>query len=102
MSLKSLDLRSERFLPDDGHAGTLVARVWRPDVQGPSVVALREHGVFDLSSDFPTMATLLEQPDPAQAARGATGESLGRLEDILANSDESHRDACKPFFLAPC
>jgi len=102
MSSKSLDLQARRFLPDDGHAGTLVARVWRPDVQGPSVVALREHGVFDLSADFPTMATLLEQADPAQAARGATGESLGRLEDILANSDESRRDAGKPFFLAPC
>ena len=97
-----LALEAKRFLPDDGYAGTLVARVWRPDVQGPSVVVLREHGVYDLSAEFPTVATLLDQPEPARAVREATGERLGSLEEILANSDESKRDARKPFFLAPC
>lgn len=89
-------------MPDDGYAGTLVARVWRPGVQGPSVVALREEGVFDLSAEFPTMATLLEQPEPAHSVQQAPGQRIGSLEDILANSDESQRDAGKPFFLAPC
>ena len=98
----ALQLEARRFLPDDGYAGTLVARVWRPDVQGPSVGALREHGVHDLSAEFPTMSTLLEQAEPAQAARGAAGERLGSVEEILANSDEAQRDARKPFFLAPC
>ena len=102
MPLTPLDLHPRRFLPDDGYAGTLVGRAWRPDVQGPSVVALREQGVFDISAHFPTMSTLLEQPDPAQAARAAAGERLGALEDILANSDESRRDAVRPWFLAPC
>jgi fumarylacetoacetate (FAA) hydrolase family protein len=102
MATLDLELQVRRFLPDDGYAGTLVARVWRSDVQGPSVVALREQGVFDLSAEFPTMATLLEQPDPVRAVRGATGERLGSLEDILANSDEAQRDTRKPFFLAPC
>jgi len=97
-----LDLQTGRFLPDDGYAGTLVARVWRADVQGPSVVALREDGVFDLSADFPTMATLLDQPDAARAARGAAGERIGSLAEILSNSDESARDARRTFFLAPC
>jgi fumarylacetoacetate (FAA) hydrolase family protein len=97
-----LALEAKRFLPDDGYAGTLVGRVWRPDVQGPSVVALREHGVYDLSSEFPTVATLLDVPEPARAVRGATGERIGSLEEILANSDESRRDAKKPFLLAPC
>ena len=97
-----LCLQAQRFLPDDGYAGTLVARVWRPDVQGPSVVALREHGVYDLSGEFATMSTLLERPEPARSVREATGERLGTLEEILANSDESQRDASKAFFLAPC
>ncbi|HSW19514.1 MAG TPA: fumarylacetoacetate hydrolase family protein [Ramlibacter sp.] len=100
--MAGLHLEAQRFLPDDGYAGTLVARVWRADVQGPSVVALREHGVYDLSAQFPTMATLLEQPDPVQAVHGASGERLGSVEDILANSDEGQRQAGKPFFLAPC
>jgi fumarylacetoacetate (FAA) hydrolase family protein len=76
--------------------------VWRPGVRGPSVVALREQGVFDLSAEFPTMATLLDQPDPVRATRGAAGERIGDLEEVLANSDESRRDATRPFFLAPC
>ncbi|HEY1227398.1 MAG TPA: fumarylacetoacetate hydrolase, partial [Ramlibacter sp.] len=96
----ALDVR--RFLPDDGYAGTLVARVWRPDVRGPSVVALRADGVFDLSAAFPTVSTLLEQPDPARSVRDTAGERLGSLEAILANSDESRRDPAQPFFLAPC
>ena len=42
-----LDLREETTLPADGFAGALAARVWRPDVSGPSVVAIREQGVVD-------------------------------------------------------
>jgi fumarylacetoacetate (FAA) hydrolase family protein len=98
----ALGLEPKRFLPDDGYVGTLVARVWRPDVQGPSVVALREHGVYDVTSEFPTVSTLLDQPEPAHALRDAAGERLGSLDEILANSDESLRDSGKPFFLAPC
>ena len=97
-----LALEARRFLPDDGYAGTLVGRVWRPEVQGPSVVALREYGVYDLSAEFATVATLLELPEPARAVREATGERIGSLEEILANSDEAMRDARRPFFLAPC
>ena len=43
-------------LPADGTAGTLVGRAWVPGaVPGPSVVAIREDGVFDLSRSAPTM-----------------------------------------------
>ena len=97
-----LALDAQRFLPDDGYAGTLVGRVWRPDVQGPAVVALREHGVYDLSAEFATVSTLLDLPQPARRVREATGERLGSLQEILANSDESVRDPKRPFFLAPC
>lgn len=97
-----LALSASSFLPDDGFAGTLVARVWRPDAQGPSVVAIRAQGVFDLSAALPTMSTLLEQSQPAHRAREIAGERLGSLEEILANSDEAVRDPAKPFFLAPC
>jgi fumarylacetoacetate (FAA) hydrolase family protein len=98
----SLSLQAGRFLPDDGYAGTLVGRVWRPDVQGPSVVAIRAHGIYDLSAEFATVSTLLDFDEPARRVREATGERLGSLEEILANSDEAVRDAGKPFFLAPC
>jgi fumarylacetoacetate (FAA) hydrolase family protein len=44
----TLDLSEEMTLPADRHAGALAARVWRPEVEGPSVAAVREDGVFDV------------------------------------------------------
>ena len=52
-----LDLREETTLPADRFAGALAARVWRPEVNGPSVVAIREKGVFDISAAMPRMPT---------------------------------------------
>src|SRR3569832_742294 len=46
-------LTDNDVLPDDGAKGTLVGRVWRPEVQGPAVVAVRTDGVFDVTSAFP-------------------------------------------------
>ncbi len=59
-------------LPDDGLAGTLVGRVWRPGaVAGPAVVVMRPDGLYDISPAYPTISTLLETERPADAARGA-------------------------------
>ncbi|MCW3476786.1 fumarylacetoacetate hydrolase family protein [Limobrevibacterium gyesilva] len=88
-------------LPVDGTTGALAGRVWRPDVQGPSVVAIRGQGVFDVSRSFPTMRDLCEADDPAAALRAAEGETLGSLDAILANTPVEARDAGKPWLLAP-
>jgi fumarylacetoacetate (FAA) hydrolase family protein len=89
-------------LPADGTAGTLVGRAWVPGaVPGPSVVAIREDGVFDLSRSAPTMTELLDGVDPVALARGR-GERLGDLAPILANSAYDRRDPARPYFLAPC
>jgi fumarylacetoacetate (FAA) hydrolase family protein len=89
-------------LPADGTAGTLVGRAWVPGaVPGPSVVAIREDGVFDLSRSAPTMTELLDGDDPVALARGR-GERLGDLAEILANSADDRRDPARPYFLAPC
>ena len=71
--MPKLELREETTLPADGFAGALAARVWRPEVDGPSVVAIRETGVFDISAAFPTMRDLCETPSPAEALRAAEG-----------------------------
>ena len=80
------------ILPDDGSAGTLVGRAWIPAsagaVAGPSVVAIRAGGVFDLSRDFATMSGLLERAHPAAAVRAAAGRHIGSVESTQ--------------FLAPC
>ena len=99
----SLGLTTEICLPEDGVAGTLVGRVWRPgDPAGPSVVRLDRDGVHDISRSLPTMADVLNADDPATAVREAPGEALGDPAAILGNSSPDGRDEALPRFLAPC
>ncbi len=91
------------FLPDDGCTGTLVSRAWVPGATaGPSVVAIRDDGVFDLSSAFATMADLLDADDPAVRVRVTAGQRIASLDELLANSPADDRDPQRPFLLAPC
>jgi fumarylacetoacetate (FAA) hydrolase family protein len=94
-------LTIENTLPADATDGALVGRVWRPDVEGPSIVAVRRDGVIDISRAFPTMRDLCEATDPAGAAASAGGERIGETGDILANSAEHRRDPSRPWMLAP-
>lgn len=88
-------------LPADGHAGALAGRVWRPELGGPSVVAVRAEGLVDISRHFPTMRDLCETPDPAAALRAADGEAIGAFEDALFNAPPDTRDPACPWLLAP-
>jgi fumarylacetoacetate (FAA) hydrolase family protein len=89
------------ILPEDAAAATLAGRIWRPDAGGPSVVAIRDGLVFDVSKAFPTTRDLCEADDPAGALRHATGENLGSLEAVLANTPPETRDPQRPWLLAP-
>ena len=100
-SMTTLQLTETTTLPSDGLAGALCGRVWRPDVAGPSIVAIRAEGAFDISRQYPTMRDLCEAPDPAAAARAAPGERLASLGQILANTPTDARDPAKPWLLAP-
>jgi fumarylacetoacetate (FAA) hydrolase family protein len=97
----SMGLVEAATLPRDGFVGALAGRVWRPDVEGPSVVALRESGVYDVSAAFATTRDLCETPDAASALRAASGERLGTLDEILANTPSESRDARRPWLLPP-
>jgi fumarylacetoacetate (FAA) hydrolase family protein len=94
-------LNPSETLPSDGYAGALAGRVWRADVEGPSVVAIRAEGVFDITKDFPTMRDLCETPDPAGGLKAAKGERVGALAEILSNTPPDQRDTSKPWLLAP-
>jgi fumarylacetoacetate (FAA) hydrolase family protein len=96
-----LKLSADTTLPQDHYAGALAGRIWRPDAKGPSVVAIRAAGVIDISKQFPTMRDLCETPDPAAALRAATGDNLGPLDAILANTAPDGRDPNKPWLLSP-
>ncbi|HEX3348691.1 MAG TPA: hypothetical protein VHS58_11385 [Acetobacteraceae bacterium] len=92
----------EPALPQDGFAGALAGRVWRPEADGPAVVAVRPDGVFDITRDFPTMRDLCESAAPAAAVRpGGGGERIGDFGTILANTPSDRRDPTKPWLLAP-
>ena len=84
--MKSISLSAATALPSDAARATLAGRVWRPDVKGPAVVAIRDNQVFDITRAFPTMRDLCETGDPADALRKAQGEPLGPLDAILANT----------------
>jgi len=94
-------LTAAAILPEDGASGALAGRIWRPDLDRPSVVAVREGDVLDVSAAFPTMADLTEAADPAAALRAAPGERIGSLDGILANTPPAGRDAARPWLLAP-
>src|SRR3712207_2404331 len=89
-----------RILPEDGFQGALVGRVWRPGL-GPSVVAVREDGLFDLSSTCSTVSGLAAMDDPAGVVKAAQGERIGSLEEIAGNTLPDGRDSSKPWLLAP-
>ena len=94
-------LTNDLTRPTDWSKAALAGRVWRPDHGGPSVVAIRDDGVFDISAVAPTMRDLCEQADPAAIVRQAAGAPIGSLQDILANTPEADRRASKPWLLAP-
>ena len=73
------------ILPEDGFAGTLVGRV--ETAAGPSVVALRAGGVFDISTAAPTVADLCNAADPV-ARQSCCRNRLGDH----APTPPSHRD----------
>lgn len=89
------------LLPEDGTKGTLVGRVWLPQVNGPAVVAVRGDGVFDVTAKFSTVSALCEEDNPAKALGATKGERIGDLEAIVANTSPDSRDPGKPWLLAP-
>ena len=99
--MPAVHLSSESALPADKFAGALAGRIWRPDRQGPSVVAIRAEGVFDVSRAFPTMRDLCEAEDPAAALHAVDGEPLGPLDAILVNTPPDTRNPREPWLLAP-
>ena len=99
--LMDLNIGAAFALPDDAGEATLVGRVWRPELGGPSVVAVRGVEAVDISSAAPTMRDLCEAPEPAGLAHDAAGEPIGTLDDILANTPPEKRDPGKPWLLSP-
>ncbi len=96
-----LVLDPQACLPVDQGDATLVGRVWRPDLEGPSVVVLRHGRAIDVTAAATTMTNLINHDDPVALARSAEGEDLGAIEALVANSACDRREASRPWLIAP-
>ncbi len=97
----ALEEAARDVLPEDEADAALAARVWRPELGGPSVAAVRAGHLYDVSASFPTMRDLCEAPDPAAALRAEAGEPIGSVASLLANTPPERRDRQKPWLLTP-
>ena len=86
-------------LPENG---TLVGRVWRSDVNGPSLVVVRDGTLVDITAPAaPTMRDLLELRDPVRHVQRADGQAIGSVEAIAAQSLETGERPSREHFLTP-
>ena len=99
---------SQRYLPQDGFAGTLIGRVWVPSsasqpIAGPSPAWIHAEGVFDLAPVAPTCAELLNRGFASSATNRSTLKRLGSYDEIMANTmvPASQRNDRLPYFLSP-
>jgi fumarylacetoacetate (FAA) hydrolase family protein len=90
---------ADRILPADAAEAVLVGRVLDPRAGGPSVVAVRERTVVDLTDVAPTVSDLLELPDAAEIVRQAAGTRTWDLRDLVQASVD--RDVTASRLLAP-
>jgi fumarylacetoacetate (FAA) hydrolase family protein len=89
-------------LAADVERSVLAGRVWRPELQGPSIVTLRGDELLDITCrKIPTISDLCALDDPAAWTQTVAGEPIGKIGEIVANSDESERNPQLPWLLAP-
>jgi fumarylacetoacetate (FAA) hydrolase family protein len=75
------------YLPQDLDQAVLVGRAWRTGaIDGPVVVVVRQGEVFDVTALCGTTADLFERADLLDVVRHGAGESLGRVEALLADT----------------
>ena len=94
---------ADRYRPPvDGYAGVLVGRAWVPgNPGGPSVVVVREDGVYDITTSASTTSELFDRENPGAVVKELSGTRIGDVQSLIANSDERTRDTSKPWLLAP-
>jgi fumarylacetoacetate (FAA) hydrolase family protein len=91
-------------LPSDrGRRAVFIGRAWVPQAGGPSVIGVRDDDAVELTSSYPTASQLLNVATVADVRAAIQhAPSVATLANLVANSVEGHRDASKPWLLAPC
>jgi fumarylacetoacetate (FAA) hydrolase family protein len=82
--------------------GTFLGRARSPGHLHPLVVTVRGGDVVDITSRHaPTVRDICEMDDPTGYVSSASGEAIGSVEAIAANSFETGRIATRPVLLSP-
>src|SRR5713101_4482472 len=96
-------LSARECLPRDPAGALLIGRAWVPSEDGPSVIAVRGDDAVDLTRSYPTVSGLLNTAKPGDLRVAIQAAPLlGKLDAIIGNSVEGHRDPSRPWLLAPC
>ena len=88
-------------------SGALLGRIHLPadrcpsGVGGPTPVAIRPDGVYDLLPHGPTIGDLLERPDLIELLRARDLRRIADLDDIVAGSDAHRRTQGRLALLSP-
>ena len=98
-----MEFTASEILPRDGTTGVLVGRAWIPGkFAGPSVIAVREDGIYDLSALAATSADLMDHPDLLARATTVDGvPHICSLSELLGNSIAATTDSSLPSLLSP-
>lgn len=93
-----------QILPADFASGHWVGRVWDPETGGPRVVAVTAApdggaAVVDITRLAPTVAGLMDLPDPLAVLADAGDTPRWRLDELVEAS--LAQDPSRPFLLAP-
>jgi fumarylacetoacetate (FAA) hydrolase family protein len=102
-SKRGFHMADSDVLPVDADRALLLGRAQLPGKEGgPAVIVVVGAEAIDITRDFPVTVALLEEADPAAAARRAAGQgrSLGPVATLIANSPAAARDPARPFLQA--
>jgi fumarylacetoacetate (FAA) hydrolase family protein len=89
------------MLPETSPEPRLVGRVWRADINAPSVVILRDGILLDVTKAVKSVADFLDD-NPAQRFDTLKGEPIGRPEELVLAPAETGYGAMRHCLLAPC
>ena len=90
-----------RTLPEDGTAGALAGRVWRPDAGRPLRRGDPAGGCGRHLGRLSDHSRPLREPRSRGRASAGRGEPIAALDAVLANTPADTRDLGKPWLLAP-
>lgn len=89
------------MLPDNSESARLIGRVWRADLNAPSVVIVRDGMVMDVTTEVTSVADFLDN-DPTGRFDSLDGELLGSVESFQTPAQQTGYGSSRNCLLAPC